>query len=522
MPVNTLTLIFAAPQPARVSVAAKADAHLIRADGSAEYSQLTADRTLRQGSTYMVVSSVSIADADSLRAAGTDYPAWVKERYLQLPESLPDSVRQQAKAIAGDKATPYDKASAIEAWLRENVKYDDQTPAPPEDEDGVAYVLSVRRGYCDYYASAMAVMLRSLNVPARIAVGYAQGKYDEAAHVYRVTEKDSHTWVEVFFPKYGWVEFEPTASQPAVVRPTPQPTAGAPTPTPNPDDANSGGPRPTRTRFGPDEGDVPFGPLGGTLTNPLGNLLNSWVGLVGSVGIIIALAFVLLWVIERRRPGGLRTARRVTVRAEAAGKTQPLIRQLLQIISRLGMRAWLGLLGVVELALAMAIVLVLSLGQSQPAYRLNATVQNLGTWLGAIALVEIVVILLRSAIWVYERRGTGGLSLAAQLYARLLRFSGWLNVRWKESQTAHERGEAFASAAPAAHDLILEIVDNYTREQYSPTPPDTSNAEKLWQATSPMLWWAGVRQRVGRVRDRWRNFGISWDALSRRLGSQFR
>jgi len=521
MPVNTLTLVFAAPQPVRLSVTAKADAHLIRADGSAEFSQLTADHTLRQGSTYMVVSSVSIADPGSLRSAGTDYPTWVTERYLQLPESLPTSVRQQAKAIAGDKATPYDKASAIEAWLRENVRYDDQTPAPPEDEDGVAYVLSVRRGYCDYYASAMAVMLRSLNIPARIAVGYAQGKYDPATQTYRVTEKDSHTWVEVFFPNYGWVEFEPTASQPAVVRPTPQP-ANLPTPTPNPNEADSGQPNPTRTRRIPDLGDEPFGTGGGAIS-PLSRLLSSWIGLAGIAGIIIALAFVLMWVIERRRSGGLPPARRVAALAtKDTGKGNRFKKlRLLQTISHLGLRAWLGLLGVVELALALAMVLVLSLGQSMPASRLNATVRDLGTWLGAIALVEMLIIVFRVAIWIFERRGLGGLSAAAQIYARLLRFSGWLNVRWKESQTPHERGMAFALVAPAAHDMILEIVDSYTREQYSATPPDTSNAERLWQATSPLLWLAGVHQRLAVLRDRWRNFKIRWEALSRRLGNQF-
>ena len=126
--------------------------------------------------------------------------------------------REHCRAIS---TTPYDKATAIEAWLRANVVYDDQTPAPPQDQDGVAYVLAVKRGYCDYYASAMVVMLRSLGVPARVAVGYAQGQYDSVNGVYHVTEKDSHSWVEVFFPKYGWVEFEPTASQPLIANRAP-------------------------------------------------------------------------------------------------------------------------------------------------------------------------------------------------------------------------------------------------------------------------------------------------------------
>jgi hypothetical protein len=90
----------------------------------------------------------------------------------------------------------------------------------------IHYVLFVgKEGYCDYYASAMAIMLRSQGIPSRVMRGYAQGEWDEASRSYRVRASNAHTWVEVFFPGYGWIQFEPTASLPPELRPE---TAGNP------------------------------------------------------------------------------------------------------------------------------------------------------------------------------------------------------------------------------------------------------------------------------------------------------
>jgi hypothetical protein len=113
--------------------------------------------------------------------------------------------------------TPYDKAAAIERYLRE-IPYNERIDEPASGQDGVDYFLfDVRQGYCDYYASSMVVMLRSLGVPARYVRGYGQG--ERQVGVYEVREWDSHAWPEVFFPGYGWVEFEPTGGEPALVRP---------------------------------------------------------------------------------------------------------------------------------------------------------------------------------------------------------------------------------------------------------------------------------------------------------------
>jgi hypothetical protein len=84
----------------------------------------------------------------------------------------------------------------------------------------VDYILfEAKEAYCDYYASSMIVMLRSLGIPARLAAGFARGTYEAEVDSFHVLNKDAHSWVEVYFPEYGWIEFEPTAAQPAIIRP---------------------------------------------------------------------------------------------------------------------------------------------------------------------------------------------------------------------------------------------------------------------------------------------------------------
>jgi transglutaminase-like putative cysteine protease len=180
--------------------------------------------SLEAGQSYQVYSSLSVADVASLREAGTDYPNWVTPRYLQLPDSLPKRVRLLAEEIASGQQTPYDKAMAIEHYLR-GIPYNQQISGPGLTQDGVDYFLfDAKEGYCDYFASAMVVMLRSVGVPARYVRGYSQGEKGED-ELYHVREWDGHAWPEVFFPGYGWVEFEPTSGEPALTRPSSRPGA---------------------------------------------------------------------------------------------------------------------------------------------------------------------------------------------------------------------------------------------------------------------------------------------------------
>jgi transglutaminase-like putative cysteine protease len=212
-------------------------------DGTVELLQMKLPSPLLPGNRYNAVGSMSIANASTLRSAPAQYPAWILNAYLEVPRAVPQRVKDLARNIAGRAATPYDKAAAIEGWLRANITYDELIPAPPPGKEGSDYLLfDMKRGYCNYYATAMVVMLRSLGVPARITTGYAQGELANAATdmssaTYNVKVSDSHTWVEVFFPQYGWVEFEPTAGQPPIQRTDSNaaattPTAVAPTPTP--------------------------------------------------------------------------------------------------------------------------------------------------------------------------------------------------------------------------------------------------------------------------------------------------
>jgi len=188
---------------------------LIAAPGDPSF--LYPQTELRAGDSYQVVSSLTRVDQESLRQAGTDYPPWIVPRYLQLPDSLPPRVTRLAEQLTAEHETAYDKARAIEDYLR-SITYNEQISAPAAGQDGVDYFLfDVQEGYCDYYASAMVVMLRSIGVPARYVRGYSQGSKEEGS--YHIQERDSHAWPEVYFPAFGWIEFEPTAGEPVLVRP---------------------------------------------------------------------------------------------------------------------------------------------------------------------------------------------------------------------------------------------------------------------------------------------------------------
>ncbi|MBI4301407.1 MAG: transglutaminase domain-containing protein [Chloroflexi bacterium] len=182
---------------------------------------LRSPKALKSGDTYTIASAISTASERQLEEAGVDYPKWVSERYLTIPETLPKRVKELAARLTSDLASPYDKASAIESYLR-SLPYDFQMKAQPSGRDGVDYFLfTARGGICDYYASAMVVMLRSLGIPSRIATGYYAGNLNQSKTAYVVRERDAHTWPEVYFPSYGWIVFEPTPIWPVLEKKDP-------------------------------------------------------------------------------------------------------------------------------------------------------------------------------------------------------------------------------------------------------------------------------------------------------------
>lgn len=163
---------------------------------------------------YKMQVSLSQATADELRSSGTDYPGWVRDRYLQLPGTLPARVKAFAEQVTEGAPTPYDKAKAIETYLRVVYPYSLVMDPPPYNRDAVDYFLfTARKGCCDYFSSAMAVTLRTVGVPARVVAGYAPGEREKDGR-YLVRDRDAHSWPQAYFPGYGWIDFEPTPSRP--------------------------------------------------------------------------------------------------------------------------------------------------------------------------------------------------------------------------------------------------------------------------------------------------------------------
>ncbi len=183
----------------------------------------TSGKEFRQGETYEVTASVSLATPEDLRLAGLDYPTWALAKYTALPAEVPQRVRALGRELTTGAENPYDKAKAIEAYLK-TFPYSLSIQPPPYDADGVDYFLFEQKtGYSEYFASAMTVLLRTQGIPARMVTGYTVGNQVPEHDVYVVTDSHSHGWVEVFFPRYGWISFEPTpgATIPLATRPAP-------------------------------------------------------------------------------------------------------------------------------------------------------------------------------------------------------------------------------------------------------------------------------------------------------------
>lgn len=301
--------LYAPPQPLWISRPARLGLSF-DPEGRADISIVRPQTLLASGDDYQVLSSVATPSEASLRAAGAQYPEWLAERYLQLPPTITDRTRQLAAEVTAEATTPYDAALAIQNYLREAIEYNQLIAAPPPGVEPVDYLLFERpEGYCNYYATAMVVMLRSLGIPARLAVGFAQGEYVSAIEAFRVRESDAHAWPEVYFPGYGWVEFEPTVSQAPIQRPAAPPTAtsgGGDGGAPGGEDfeRGSGG---DRDSLLPDEESLrdAVGAAGAAwwAAIPLESLVGALAGLLLGIGLIVG-----WWALESRGLGGLSPA----------------------------------------------------------------------------------------------------------------------------------------------------------------------------------------------------------------------
>lgn len=143
---------------------------------------------------------------------------WLTE-HLMLPDTITDRTREQAERLTAGLNSPFEKAQAIETYLR-TFEYDLSVPRPPSEIADVAdyFMFELQRGYCDYYATAFVVLARLVGLPARFATGFAPGQWNASDGMWVITEAEAHSWPEVYFPSYGWIPFEPTAGRTQISR----------------------------------------------------------------------------------------------------------------------------------------------------------------------------------------------------------------------------------------------------------------------------------------------------------------
>ena len=162
---------------------------------------------------YAGISSLPPLNAVKLRAALTDYPPYITATYLQLPP-LDPRIPELAKQITKNARTPFDKAVAIESYLHNRFTYTLNLIGKPGDDPLAHFLFETRAGHCEYFASAMAIMLRTLGIPSREVNGFLPGEYNDLGGDYIVRASDAHSWVEVYFPGMDWQTFDPTPAGP--------------------------------------------------------------------------------------------------------------------------------------------------------------------------------------------------------------------------------------------------------------------------------------------------------------------
>ncbi len=158
---------------------------------------------------YEADSDIATARPEELRSAGQEYPAQIANVYLRVPP-LDPRIAELAARITASSNSNFDKADAIDNYLRTHFGYTLRLPQN-EVQDPLANFLFVRKqGHCEYFASSMAVMLRTLGVPSRVVNGFRTDEFNDLTGNYVVRAKDAHSWVEAYFPGYGWQTFDPT------------------------------------------------------------------------------------------------------------------------------------------------------------------------------------------------------------------------------------------------------------------------------------------------------------------------
>jgi transglutaminase-like putative cysteine protease len=203
-------VLFAAPTPQEIV----GRFHLVNVD---ETGSLHSPQYSFVPLAYDVVSEAGLPSVRELQRASTDYPEDIRLVYLRLPD-LDRKVADLARQVTSSATNNYDRAAAIQNYLRSNFRYTLDPSAIEPKNPIVSFLFKSRSGFCEYFAAAMAVMLRTLNIPSRLVNGFQTGSYNRVGKDFVVRARDAHSWVEVYFPKYGWITFDPTPADPNPVR----------------------------------------------------------------------------------------------------------------------------------------------------------------------------------------------------------------------------------------------------------------------------------------------------------------
>jgi len=184
---------------------------------SGDYRQLAADSggavysldTMHAISRYEADSDIAAATSVELRTAGRNYPSEVRAACLRLP-AIDPRVPRLAAQIAASADNDFDRAAALESYLRAHYGYTLQLPRTPVKDPIANFLFERKQGHCEYFASSMAVMLRTLGIPSRVVNGFRSDEFNDLTGNYVIRAKDAHAWVEAYFPGYGWHTFDPT------------------------------------------------------------------------------------------------------------------------------------------------------------------------------------------------------------------------------------------------------------------------------------------------------------------------
>jgi transglutaminase-like putative cysteine protease len=198
-------VLFAAPKPLLVSTRSLARLYQDSSDG------LWAGGSRSGYLIYTVQSDTRVYREAELRADNQrDYPIEIRQRYLQLPAGLDARIGELAAQITHGTHTQHDAARRIEEYLRTSLSYTLDLKRTTSGDPLPDFLFNVKAGHCEYFATAMAIMLRTQGIPARLVNGFQTGEYSEIADWFTVRQSDAHSWVEVYYPQHGWVAFDPT------------------------------------------------------------------------------------------------------------------------------------------------------------------------------------------------------------------------------------------------------------------------------------------------------------------------